>query len=127
MTGKEVSREGFADKPVADRVIGYGIAWHEGQLLGLFNQLVGVATALMLITLAVSGFVMWRRRKPADRLGAPPLPPVPARIGGVILIIAALAAFLPLLAGSLLVLWLTERVILRRIPGVARWLGLAKA
>jgi uncharacterized iron-regulated membrane protein len=127
MTGKEVSREGFADKPVADRVIGYGIAWHEGQLLGLFNQLVGVATALMLITLTVSGFVMWRRRKPSDRLGAPPLPPVPARIGGVILIIAALASFLPLLAGSLVVLWLTERAILRRIPGVARWLGLAKA
>ena len=57
-----------------DRVVAYGVAWHEGQLLGLFNQLVGVATALMLITLVISGFVMWRRRKPDHALGAPPLP-----------------------------------------------------
>jgi uncharacterized iron-regulated membrane protein len=32
-------------------VIGYGIAAHEGQLFGLFNQLLGVATALGLILL----------------------------------------------------------------------------
>ncbi|MEP7222674.1 MAG: PepSY domain-containing protein, partial [Novosphingobium sp.] len=120
-------RAEFADKPVADRVIGYGVAWHEGQLLGLFNQLVGVATALMLITLAVSGFVMWRRRKPADLLGAPPLPPVPARIGGVVTIIAVLAVFLPLLATSLIGLWLVESIVLRRLPAARRWLGLTAA
>src|SRR3546814_3005828 len=31
-TGREASREGFADGHVIDRVVGYGIAWHEGQL-----------------------------------------------------------------------------------------------
>ncbi len=32
-TSLEVARSGFADKHAIDRAIGYGIAWHEGQLL----------------------------------------------------------------------------------------------
>lgn len=125
ITGAQTSREDFADKHPIDRVVGYGIAWHEGQLLGLFNQLVGVATALLLITLSLSGFVLWRRRKPEGGLGAPPLPPVPARIGGVTAIILILAGLLPLLAASLVVVWLLERVIIARIPAASRWLGLS--
>jgi uncharacterized iron-regulated membrane protein len=127
ITGRETTRENFADKHVIDRVIGYGVAWHEGQLFGLFNQLVGVATALMLMTLSISGFVMWRRRKPEAALGAPPLPPMPARIGGIVAIALLLAALLPMLAISLTLLWLVERLILMRISAVSRWLGLAAA
>ncbi|MEO5586387.1 MAG: PepSY domain-containing protein [Novosphingobium sp.] len=125
-TGAQTARETFADKHPIDRVVGYGIAWHEGQLLGWFNQLVGVLTAAMLITLAISGFVMWWRRKPEAGLGAPPLPAVPARIGGVAAIILLLAIFLPMLAMSLAILWLSERFILARIPPAARWLGLSR-
>lgn len=126
-TGAEAARDDFAAKHPIDRIVAYGIAWHEGQLLGLFNQLVGVATALMLVTLVVSGFVMWRRRKPAGTLGAPPLPAAPARLRGMALIVLLLAAALPLLAASLIALLLVERVILRRIPAASRWLGLAPA
>lgn len=126
-TGAVTRRETFAEKHAIDRVVGYGIAWHEGQLLGWFNQLVGVLTALMLVTLAVSGFVMWRRRKPETLLGAPPLPSVPARIGGVVAIVLVLAALLPLLALSLIALWVLERLVLARIAPVSRWLGLARA
>jgi len=124
MTGKEASRETFADKHVIDRVVGYGVAWHEGQLFGLVNQLIGVATALMLVTLSVSGFVMWRRRKPGDRLGAPPLPPIPAKLRGLAALVLVLAALLPLLAASLVVLWVFERVVLARLPRTAAWLGM---
>lgn len=129
LTGAETSRETFADKHPIDRAVGYGIAWHEGHLLGWFNQLVGVLTALMLITLAVSGFILWRRRKPVGgfrtALGAPPLPAMPARIGGVVGIVLMLAALLPMLAISLAILWLAERLVLANLPPVARWLGLA--
>ncbi|KUR70916.1 hypothetical protein AQZ52_13965 [Novosphingobium fuchskuhlense] len=124
MTGRETSREVFADKHVIDRIVGYGVAWHEGQLFGLANQLIGVATAVMLVTLAVTGFILWRRRKPADRLGAPPLPAMPPRIGGVVAISLALAALLPLLAISMAVMLLIEFALLRRLPVAARWLGL---
>ena len=127
VTGIEVSRSGFADKHVIDRIVGIGIAWHEGALFGIVSQLIGVLTALMLITLAVSGFLMWRRRKPDDALGAPPLPRDPAKLKGVAAIILLLAALLPLLAASLILLWIVDRLIIPRLPRAARWLGMARA
>ncbi len=123
-SGAIVERRGFADKHVIDRIVNYGIAWHEGQLFGLTNQLIGVATALMLMTLAVSGFVLWRRRRPAGVLGAPPAPAAPMQLRGVAIIVLFLAALLPLLAASLILLWVIERLILRRLTPLARWLGL---
>lgn len=124
MTGRETSHEDFADKHVIDRVVGYGVAWHEGQLFGLANQLIGVVTALMLVTMSVTGFILWRRRKPADRLGAPPVPSIPPRMGGVVVIVLALAALLPMLAISMAAMLGIEFALLRRLPGVRRWLGL---
>ena len=124
-TGVEVARSGFADKHVIDRAVGYGIAWHEGQLFGRANQLIGVATALALFTLALSGFLMWRRRRPGDMLGAPPRPRDPAQLKGVAALVLLLAALLPLLAASLILLWIAERLVLSRLPRAARWLGVA--
>lgn len=125
VTGIEVSRSGFSDKHVIDRVVGVGIAWHEGQLFGWVNQLIGVLTAAALFTLAASGFLMWwRRRKPDDTLGAPPQARDPARLKAVAAIILVLAAFLPLLAGSLILLWIVDRLLLPRLPRLAGWLGL---
>jgi uncharacterized iron-regulated membrane protein len=122
-TGKLLRRTGFADKHPIDKAIGYGIAWHEGQLFGWINQLVGVLTALALITLSISGFVMWRRRKPEAMLGVPPVPREPAKLKGVVAIILLLAALLPLLALSLILLWLFDRFLLPRLPQLAHWLG----
>ncbi|MDZ3830455.1 MAG: PepSY domain-containing protein [Sphingopyxis sp.] len=127
VTGIEVSRSGFADKHVIDRIVGVGIAWHEGQLFGRANQLIGVATALALITLGISGFLMWRRRKPDDVLGAPPLPRELARQKGAAAIVLVLAAFLPLLAVSLILLWIVDRLLWPHIPAAARWLGVVSA
>jgi uncharacterized iron-regulated membrane protein len=126
-TGTEVERKDFGDKHVIDRIVNYGIAWHEGQLFGWINQLVGVITACGLLTLSVSGFVMWRRRKPQDGLGAPPLPPVPVKLRGVAVMILVAAALLPLLAASLILLLLFERLILPRFPRLAVWLGVQSA
>lgn len=120
-----IGRHAFHDKPVIDRIVNYGIAWHEGQLFGLFNQLVGVATALMLITLAVSGFVMWRQRRPKGVLGAPPASAHRSKGRGVAVILLVMAALLPMLAASLILLWIVERLILSRIAPLARWLGLS--
>jgi uncharacterized iron-regulated membrane protein len=124
MTGKQTSRQTFADKHVIDRVVGYGVAWHEGQLFGWINQLIGAVTAFMLVTLSITGFVMWRRRKPDGQLGAPMGPATPAKLKGAAALILGLAAFLPLLAASLLAMWLIELLIIRRFASVAKWLGL---
>lgn len=126
-TGRELSRTGQADKHVIDKAVAYGIAWHEGALFGWVNQLIGLLTALMLIGLAVSSFVLWRRRKPDGVLGAPPVPAVPARIGGVVLITVILAAMLPMLALTLVAVLLIEWLVLRRFPAARRWFGLSTA
>lgn len=121
----EVWRETFADTHPIDRVVGYGVAWHEGQLFGLANQLIGLVTALALIMVAISGTVMWVRRRPRGMLGAPPstaLAPRPKALAGIICILALL---MPLFALSVTVIWLAEFLVLRRIGPLATWLGLA--
>jgi len=126
-SGLELSRDGFAEKHVLDRVVGYGIAWHEGQLFGVVNQLIGTITALALMLLSVSGFVMWRRRKPDHLLGAPPRPARPRAPMGLKLIFGFFLLWLPLFTASLAMLWLFDRLALPRMPRLARWLGVPVA
>jgi uncharacterized iron-regulated membrane protein len=125
-TGTLLSRQGFAAKHVIDRVVGYGVAWHEGALFGWINQLIGLVTAIMLITLAVSGFLLWRKRKPDNALGA--LSPQRNRkLAKLVPVIVVLAALLPLLAMSLLFLFFFDKLVLPRIPRLANWLGMPAA
>jgi len=119
-----INRENFSDKKLLDQAVGYGIAAHEGQLFGPLNQMLGILTALGLMTLSVSAIVMWWQRRPADKLGAPQILPDERLAPGLALIIIALGIFLPVLGISLIVTGLIERLILRRIPAVRDWLGL---
>lgn len=112
-TGRLVSVSRFADKHVIDRVIGTGIAWHEGQLLGRFNQAVGVLTALALILMAVSGTILWWRRRPEGRWFAPPAA-APARLPrGWIAILIVAGLLLPMLGLSMIVLLLIDTALRR--------------
>lgn len=124
MTGCQTSRETFADKHVIDRVVGYGVAWHEGHLFGVINHVIGVCTALMLSALSVTGFILWRRRKPAAKLGAPAPSKLPVRMGGAVALTLLLSLLLPMLAISLALVLALEFAVLRRLPATANWLGL---
>lgn len=123
--GHELERETFTDKHVIDRVVGYGVAWHEGQLFGAINQIVGALTALGLMILAITGFLGWRRRKPEGKLGAPAGSPILPMTVGLKLIIALCFILLPLFAVSLVALWAFDRIALPHLPGFANWLGVA--
>ena len=109
-TGAVLSDKGFDGKPTLDRVIGVGIAAHEGQLFGIANQLLGLATALGLIAMCMSAVAMWWRRRPGGTLGVP-APRVPEfRIGPRLgVAIVSVALFLPLLGISIIALWLFDR------------------
>jgi uncharacterized iron-regulated membrane protein len=129
-SGAMLSRTNFADKPMLDRVVGYGVAVHEGQLFGWFNQLLGLLTALGLVAVVVSGVVMWLRRRQVTTLGVPfaqtrqntRMPSM--TIAAMVL----LAMLLPFLGVSLIVVLIIERLVLVHIPQVAHFLGLpAKA
>ncbi|MGN6521060.1 MAG: PepSY-associated TM helix domain-containing protein [Dokdonella sp.] len=123
--GRLLARSAFAARPLIDRIVGYGVAAHEGQLFGVANQLLGVLAALGLVVACISAIRLWWRRRPAHSLGAPP-PMNGARASVALLsLVAALGMLLPLLGCSLVAVVIGERLVLRRIPRAARFLGLA--
>jgi len=125
--GRVLTRLDFAERPLLDRLVGTGVAAHEGQWFGLANQLLNQAIALGLALLAVSGAMMWWKRRPHGLLGAPPVAGECRLATGFFALVIALGLYLPLLGGSMLVVLATERLLLRRLAGPRRWLGLAPA
>jgi uncharacterized iron-regulated membrane protein len=123
-TGKILSRDGFRERPLIDRMVSIGIAAHEGQLFGWPNQLLGLTTALGLILICVSGLILWWKRRDQGVLGAPKAILSPRVSLGLITLVAALGIYLPLFGASLVFVLLLERIVLRRIPTVRNWLGL---
>jgi len=124
-TGEVTSRETFADRHLIDRIVGTGIALHEGQLFGWVNQAIGLLTALGLMLLSVSGTVMWWRRRHVGFLGAPKQRSDSRSSPALLICIVVLAIYLPLFGASLIVVLLFDRLLLRRIPGFSRWAGLS--
>lgn len=126
--GQVIKRENFSQRQWIDRAVEIGVAAHEGQLFGLTNQLLGLFTGIGVITLSVSSVVLWWRRRPEKVLGAPvaALPRKRHRASFVVIVVA-LAVYLPLLGLSLIAVTLMEAFVLRRIPAVRDWLGLAEA
>jgi uncharacterized iron-regulated membrane protein len=92
-----------------------GVMLHEGKLFGPFNQIVVLLICLMILLSAVSGVVIWWKRRPQGKLGVPPLRhDLPTWKTGVVIILA-LAVVFPLVGASLIAVWLLDRVLLSRL------------
>lgn len=52
----------FEDKPFLDRLIAYGVAAHEGQLLGGYNQIFNLVVASILLVVSGSAFLLWVKK-----------------------------------------------------------------
>lgn len=124
-TGEVGAITRFQDRPFLDRLVGYGVAIHEGQLFAPLNQVLGVVTALGLLTMSVSAVVLWWRRRPLGRLGAPARHRDARMAGVLIAVVVLLGMFLPLFGASLLVVLALERWVLSRWPGGREFLGLS--
>jgi uncharacterized iron-regulated membrane protein len=125
-TGAVLTRRDFAERRLVDRIVGYGIAAHEGQLFGWANQLLGLLTALGLMLLSVSSVVLWWRRKPGHALGAPPRRPSRPVAAGFVLLLVLIGVLLPMMGASMLLVLTLERLVLGRLPRARRWLGLER-
>jgi uncharacterized iron-regulated membrane protein len=127
ISGRVTHRVDFAQRPLLDRLIGYGVAVHEGALFPPLNQILSAFTALGLITTCISAVTMWWRRRPHGVLGAPPAHADARHPRVFIALLVLLGIFLPLLGASMLTVLIVERLALRRWPGTRRFLGLAAA
>lgn len=102
----------------------WGIAVHEGRQYGWANKVVMLSGCIAVWLLAISGLVMWWKRRPRrGGLGAPPAPPGPRARAAVLGIVLPLAIFYPLTGLSLLAALALDRLVaavFRRRAGGAR-------
>jgi uncharacterized iron-regulated membrane protein len=80
-----------------------------------------------LVTLSLSGLIMWRKRKPEHVLGAAAAIRPVRFSAGLVALMVLLGLYFPLLCGSMILVILTEKFILRRMPATRMWLGLQPA
>jgi len=123
-SGEILQRQDFQSRPLLDRIVSTCIAAHEGQLFGWPNQLLGLLTALGLMTLSLTGACLWWRRRQAGALGAPPTGEKTGKPIWLVLVIVLLAIYLPLFGATLVVTLLLEKLLVRINPGAAQWLGI---
>jgi uncharacterized iron-regulated membrane protein len=92
-----------------------GVMLHEGKMFGVFNQIIVLLICLMILLSAVSGVVIWWKRRPQGKFGVPPLRHDLPKWKTGVAIMLVLAVVFPLVGASLVVVWLLDRVLLTRL------------
>lgn len=108
---------------ILPKAVEMGIALHEGKFFGLPNQLLMLFAAMTVLILALSGVIMWWQRRPAKRLGAPPMPEDFPLWKGAVGVIALMGVIFPLVGASLVVVLLLDYLIFSRMPKLKRILS----
>ncbi|GGE69762.1 PepSY-associated TM helix domain-containing protein [Priestia taiwanensis] len=120
-SGAILSDVRFADFGLGAKLVETGIAFHEGRLFGLANQLLGLVICVGLIFIIVSSFVMWRKRKPEGKLGAPSKSKDKKVTRTVFFIMLVLGIVMPLVGISILVVWLLDFFVLSKVKQLHQW------
>jgi uncharacterized iron-regulated membrane protein len=104
----------YADYGAVSKAVSYGTSLHMGRYFGVANQILCAAISLALAMMAVTGCVMWWKRRPQRSLGAPSrekaAPPMRGWKTGLVL----LGIVFPLMGATLLAVWLADRAIFSR-------------
>lgn len=104
----------YGDYGAVSKAVSYGTSLHMGRYFGTANQILCAAISLGLAGMAVTGCVMWWKRRPQRSLGAPSreraAPPMRGWKTGLVL----LGVVFPLMGVTLLAVWLADRTIFGR-------------
>lgn len=114
-SGRILANVGWNDYGSVPKAVTAGIALHEGLAFGWPNQLVMLFAALTVLTLTVSGTMMWWKRRPAKRLGAPPLPENYPFWKPAVALIVIFGIIFPLVGISLIAVLLIDYLLIQRI------------
>ncbi|MDR0352059.1 MAG: PepSY domain-containing protein [Opitutaceae bacterium] len=114
-SGKILDKIIFGEMPPGARIALWFYSVHVGSIFGLPTQILAVITCLAIVLMSVTGVMMWWRRRPRGKFGAPRKspgsPPVPKTI---VCVIVFLGVIFPLVGASLLLL-LAGQLIVRRV------------
>ncbi|MGA4633561.1 PepSY-associated TM helix domain-containing protein [Pseudomonas solani] len=116
-SGKVLADVRWKDYGLVAKSVEMGVMLHEGRFFGLANQLLMFAVCLMILLSAVSGLVLWWKRRPSGRLGVPPLPHGLPLWRGAVVIMLVLGVAFPLVGLSLVLVWVLDRLVLSRFGG----------
>ncbi|MCU9953098.1 PepSY domain-containing protein [Burkholderia sp. BKH01] len=109
----------YDDYGAVSQAVSYGTSLHMGRYFGLANQIVCAVLSLGLAAMAVTGAVMWWKRRPAGKLGAPSrergTPPMRGWIAGLVL----LGIVFPLMGMTIVAVWLIDRLLFGRAARAA--------
>ena len=104
----------YGDYGAVSKAVSYGTSLHMGRYFGLANQIICAVISLGLAAMAVTGCVMWWKRRPHRSLGAPSreraAPPMRGWKTGLVL----LGIVFPLMGATLITVWLADRAIFGR-------------
>jgi uncharacterized iron-regulated membrane protein len=104
----------YSDYGAVAKAVSYGTSLHMGRYFGVANQIVCAAISLGLAAMAVTGFVMWWKRRPNGALAAPSrergMPPMRAWKTGL----ALLGALFPLMGATIAAVWVMDRAMFAR-------------
>ncbi|MFM0315648.1 PepSY domain-containing protein [Paraburkholderia nemoris] len=104
----------YGDYGAVSKAVSYGTSLHMGRYFGVANQILCAVISLGLAGMAVTGCVMWWKRRPQRSLGAPSreraAPPMRGWKTGLVL----LGIVFPLMGATLLAVWLADRTIFGR-------------
>lgn len=123
-SGAVLNDVGFADYGVGAKAVELGVQIHMGNYFGRFNQLLMLVAALGGAVLAISGPIMWLKRR-RDGLGAPQEMPGNRAVWTMMAGLVIAGVVFPVLGITALLVFAIEWLVLRRIAPVRRWLGLA--
>ena len=85
------------------------------ELYGWVNKLQNLFAAGLGLTLAISGFVAWWKRRPTGSLGVPPATLSKSIGKGLAILIVVFAIFLPLVGSSLIIVLLLDRFLFKKL------------
>ncbi len=117
-TGNVLAEVSFADYSLAGKAMAVGIALHQGNL-GPFNTALNLAFCLSVLFMCASGFVMWWKRRPSKRFGAPLYPKGYRSPKAVLLIGLAVCIAFPLTGIAVALFALVDFLLPKRLKEVS--------
>jgi uncharacterized iron-regulated membrane protein len=104
------------------KIVAWGITLHKGTQFGLINQIISLLICLGIILVVCSGFYLWWKRKPKKSLGAPKAPQI-KNMKLFLFLLIGLGILFPLVGLSLIVVWLIDWLIIKKISAVKNFLN----